>query len=318
MLTRDGTRGLRGRPTGRDGASTRLSSVQGTRCVPCSRARPWHARAAAGRDPGEHYSVGVLQDQPRTRRAAAGVRTPALWADVREVAVGQAAQLGRPIVVLDLGGGTGELAVPLAALGPDTVAAITVVDPSPDALAALHRRAAESDVAGRVTALQGDADTLAEIVPLGSFDVVCCHGVLEVVDDPAATLRAVSAALAPAGVVSLAAAGRLAAVLSRALVGEFDQAHVVLTGPTGSWGEGDPLPRRFDLHTLRALVNGAGLEVDGWRGTRVLSDLVPSVHVDTDAQRTALLALEDTLAGHPAYPLLGELGAALHVIARAG
>ena len=263
-----------------------------------------------------HYSVGVSEDQPRSRRAATGVRTAALWADVRDLAIRQSALVGRPIAVLDLGGGTGELAVPLAELGAEVVAGVTVVDPSPDALAALQRRAAESHVDDRVAALQGDADTLAEVVPNHAFDMVCCHGVLEVVDDPASTLAAVAAALTPSGVVSLAAAGRLAAVLARALLGEFDQAHAVLDEPDGSWGEGDPLPRRFDVRTLSDLVEGSGLAVESWRGTRLLSDLVPSVYVDTDIQRSAVLALEDALAGHPAYPLLGELGGALHVVAR--
>ena len=86
------------------------------------------------------------EQQRRVRRAATGVRTAALWAAVRDLVTDRAAALGRPLRVLDLGGGTGELAVPLAELGPDLVADVTVVDPSPDALAALGRRAAESAV----------------------------------------------------------------------------------------------------------------------------------------------------------------------------
>src|SRR3712207_7602612 len=49
---------------------------------------------------------------------------------------------GTPLRVLDVGGGSGMFAVPLARLGHD----VTVVDPSADALATLRRRA---DTAGR-------------------------------------------------------------------------------------------------------------------------------------------------------------------------
>ncbi|MDQ3592353.1 MAG: methyltransferase domain-containing protein, partial [Actinomycetota bacterium] len=47
--------------------------------------------------------------------------------------------------VVDLGGGTGEFAVRVAELGHE----VTVVDPSPDALAALDRRAADAGVVER-------------------------------------------------------------------------------------------------------------------------------------------------------------------------
>ena len=62
-----------------------------------------------------------------------------LWDAVRALLPDSEASLD----VLDVGGGTGGLAVPLAALGHR----VTVVDPSPDALAALARRASESGVA---------------------------------------------------------------------------------------------------------------------------------------------------------------------------
>lgn len=244
------------------------------------------------------------------------MRTAALWATVRELVGDRARHSGRPLRVLDLGGGTGELAVPLAELGPGLVAEVTVVDPSPDALAALHRRAAESQVQDRVHGRQGDADTLAETLPTQGFDLVCCHGVLEVVDDPAATLRALAGALAPDGHLSLLVAGRLAAVWARALAGEFAAAQSALDSADGRWGPHDPLPRRFDLHDLRELLGPAGLSEQHWHGVRLLGDLVPPAAIDTDAERAALVALEQALAGHPAYPFLGELAAGLHVVAR--
>jgi S-adenosylmethionine-dependent methyltransferase len=260
----------------------------------------------------------VPEQQRRARRAATALRTAALWAAVQQLAHQRVSDLGRPLRVLDLGGGTGELAVPLAGLGPDTAGEVTVVDPSPDALAALERRATDAGAADRVVGIQGDADTLADVLPSHSFDLVCCHGVLEVVDDPAATLRAIAGALGPDGHLSLLVAGRLAAVVARTLGGEFERAHTLLTSEDGRWGEGDPLPRRFDVRQLEDLTVAAGLRVLRWHGIRVLSDLVPPACVDTDSERAALLALEDALAEHPAYGFLGQLGAGLHVIAARG
>jgi S-adenosylmethionine-dependent methyltransferase len=247
-----------------------------------------------------------------TRGSAASLRTAALLAAVTDVAAAGLEALGRPLRVLDLGGGTGGLAVPLAELGHD----ITVVDPSPDALAALERRAAESGVADHITARQGDADSLAEVRPADGFDLVCCHGVLEVVDDPASALAAVAVALAPDGHLSLLVAGRLAVVLAKALAGEFGQAREALTSTDGRWGRTDPLPRRFDIAQLESLLHEAGLTSEHVHGIRLFSDLVPSGSIDSATDRATLLELEQAVADHPAYAFLGGLGAGIHVLAR--
>src|SRR5690606_21074578 len=98
-------------------------------------------------------------------------------------------QAGRTLQVVDVGGGTGGFAVPLAEAGHR----VTVVDASPDALAALTRRAAEAGVPDRITAVQGDGDRLAGLVEPGSADLVLCHSLLEVVDDPAEVVGALAA-----------------------------------------------------------------------------------------------------------------------------
>ncbi|HYO17653.1 MAG TPA: methyltransferase domain-containing protein [Dermatophilaceae bacterium] len=240
------------------------------------------------------------------------VRTAAVWESVRAVVVEREQQLGRPLRVIDLGGGTGGLAVPLAQLGHH----VTVIDPSLDALASLHRRAGDSGVGELVVALQGDAANLLEVHPDADADLVCCHGALEFVDDPAASLRSIAAVLADGGYVSLVVATRIAAVLARALAGQFAQAQCALTSDDGRWGPADPLPRRFDAAGVTALVEGAGLVVQDVHGVRIFSDLVPAAYVDFDADRAALLSLEQTASRHPDYAFLGQIGAALHVLAR--
>ena len=109
-----------------------------------------------------------------------GVRFPLVWDVLRDVVSARVAETGRQALdVVDVGGGTGGLAVPFAVLGHN----VTVVDPSPDALAAAQRRAAEAGA--RLTAVQGDAASLDGLVGAKAADLVICHNVLEYVDSPA-------------------------------------------------------------------------------------------------------------------------------------
>lgn len=245
-------------------------------------------------------------------RPRASLRTAVVWEVLREALDRRAAAGGAALDVLDAGGGTGNFAVPVARLGHR----VTVVDPSPNALFALERRAAEEEVADRVRGLQGDAHGLLDVVRPDSYDVVLCHGVLEYVDDPALGLRNAVAALRPAGTLSLLAAGLGGAVLARALAGHFGEARHALTGTTGRWGEADPVPRRFTADHLTQLVLAAGLEVTAVHGVRVFADLVPGVLVDTEpGALDALLRLEEAAAALPSFH---SIATQLHVLAERG
>ena len=245
-------------------------------------------------------------------RAEPGLRTAVVWSVLREAVDQLAAAQGRPLDVLDVGGGTGGLAVPLAGLGHR----VTVVDPSPDALAALERRVAETDLAGSVTGVQGELADLAAgagAVVDGPVDVVLCHGVLEQVEDPAAAVAGIAGVLRTGGRASVLVANRHAAVVSRALGGHFAAAQAALADPLGRWGEGDPVPRRYGPEELEALLAAAGLPVDALHGVRVFSDLVPGALVDLEPGATeALRELELAVAGEPAFR---AVAAQLHALA---
>jgi S-adenosylmethionine-dependent methyltransferase len=214
---------------------------------------------------------------------------------------------GRELTVLDVGGGTGGFAVPMAEAGHN----VTVVDASPDALAALTRRASDAGVAERVRAVQGDGDALAGLVAPGSADLVLCHAVLEVVDDPASVVAAIATALRPGGAVSLLVAGRAAAVLGRAINGHLGAASALLTDPDGRAGPRDTLRRRYDAETAAALLGDAGLTVEEIHGVRVLADLLPASVVEADPQ--AMLDLELALAARPPFR---DIASQLHLFAR--
>jgi SAM-dependent methyltransferase len=229
------------------------------------------------------------------------VRTAVVWEALREAAEGSA------LDVLDVGGGTGGFAVPLAALGHR----VTVVDPSPDALASLQRRAREAGV--DVRAVQGDAAGLLEVVTPGSADLVLCHGVLEHVDDVAPALRAVVDVLRPGGSLSLLVAHRNAVVLARAIAGRFAEARHALEDADGRWGPGDPMPRRFTEAELLPLLGDAGLRVGAVHGVRTVADLVPGGTVDHEPGAAEALVDLELATSH--LPEFRAVATQLHVLA---
>ena len=231
-----------------------------------------------------------------------GVRFSLVWDVLRDVASARVAETGRHVLdIVDVGGGTGGLAVPFAALGHN----VTVVDPSPDALAAAQRRAAEAGA--RLTAVQGEAASLDSVVGTKAADLVICHNVLEYVDSPADAMTAIAAVLRPSATVSVLAANAVAAVLRRALAGRFTEARRLLE----TEGAAGP-PRRFTLPSLAALIEGAGLRAGEAHGLRIFSGLVPGELLDADTGGAeALRALEATAA---ATPPLRDIAAQLHVL----
>jgi S-adenosylmethionine-dependent methyltransferase len=234
-------------------------------------------------------------------------RTAAVWAALDPV-VGA----GTPLRVLDVGGGSGMFAVPLARLGHD----VTVVDPSADALATLSRRAQNAGVGQRVRGVQGDGDLLHEVLPApgrgpddDGYDLALCHSVLEVVDDPAATLREIARALRPGGQLSIATVNRAGAVLARALGGHPVEALALVEDRDPSPGRSRPARRRFSPDDLLALVEGAGLHPGPWRGVAVVADLLDAA---SGADPEAVRALELTLAEASPYR---DVATGLHVLA---
>jgi SAM-dependent methyltransferase len=228
-----------------------------------------------------------------------------------------AGQTGRAALdIVDAGGGTGGFAVPLASLGHH----VTVVDPSPDSLAAAQRRAAEQHVPLR--AVQGDAADLALVTGKQSADLVLCHSVLEYVDSPPAAMTAIAAVLRPGGAVSVLTASAVAAVIHRALAGRFDEARRLLDGLGGAAtgnGDGAPAaegpgagPRRFTVAGVTGLIEEAGLRPGPALGVRVFADLVPRVVADADpGAARALQGLELAAAAHPAFH---DFAAQVHVL----
>ena len=234
-----------------------------------------------------------------------GARSSLVWEVLREVVSTRVAETGRQVLdIVDVGGGTGGLAVPFATMGHN----VTVVDPSPDALAAAQRRAAEAGA--RLTAVQGEAASLDSVAGTKAADLVICHNVLEYVDSPTDAMTAIAGVLRPSATVSVLAANAVAAVLHRALAGRFAEARLLLETDAAV-----ATPRRFTLPGLTALIEGAGLRVGEAHGLRIFGGLLPGALLDGDAGGAqgseALRALEAAAA---VTPPLRDIAAQLHVL----
>lgn len=211
---------------------------------------------------------------------------------------------GPRLDVVDIGGGTGGSAVRIAELGHR----VAVVDPSPDALAALAQRAAEAevDVAGH----QGDVSELVDVVGAESADLVLCHGVLEVVD-PTEGLARIREVLRPGGSLSLLVAQQHAAVVARAVAGHLQAALDLLVDDVDESGWGG---RRFTADEISDLLGAAGYEVAALHAVRVFADLVPGTVLDREpGSASALIELERAASTRPEYH---PLATQLHVLAR--
>jgi S-adenosylmethionine-dependent methyltransferase len=275
--------------------------------------------AADYRRDGVRSPLARGDNPPRPPRAGM------LWEVLSAVVSARVAETDRQALdIVDVGGGTGGLAVPFAVLGHN----VTVVDPSPDALAAAQRRAAEAGA--RLASVQGDAASLDSVAGAAAADLIVCHNVLEYVDSPADAMGAIARVLRPSAIVSVLASNAVAAVLHRALAGRFTEALALLPALShagdrgGPWGtvsaqdrgvQGGRPPgsthRRFTLPELTALIEDAGLRAGEAHGLRVFGGLVPAALLDGDAAAEALRALEDAAASTPP---LRDIAAQLHVL----
>ena len=243
--------------------------------------------------PDAAHRPAASQPWSRQQGPDAGV----LWQTLREVVSSAVARTGRArLDVVDVGGGTGGFAVPLASLGHS----VTVVDPSPDSLAAAQRRAAEAAVP--LLAVQGDVSDLAAVTGGAEADLVLCHSVLEYVDDPAAAMTAIAGLLRPGGAVSVLAASLIAAVIHRVLAGRFAEARKLVAALDRGSAAGDVTPRRFTLPAVIELIEKAGLRPGPQHGVGVFTGLVPAGLADADPGAAgALAALEEAASAHPAF-----------------
>lgn len=218
------------------------------------------------------------------------------YATVAEVLRRQCEALGDRIRVLDVGGGDGMDALPLARAGHD----VTIVDPS-EAWLAEARRRADGEQLG-IRTVQAGLDDL----PDGEWDLVLCHFVLRYRPAEARDLAALAARVRPGGrlsVMDVNPAGRvLRALLADGPSAATSELHAerisVATFATDA--------RKVDVDQVEADAAAAGLTTIGRYGNRIANDLLTdNAAKHDDAFFHALLELELELCDREPFTRIG-------------
>jgi S-adenosylmethionine-dependent methyltransferase len=212
---------------------------------------------------------------------------------------------------LDLGGGTGAIALRFAALGWHA----SVVDPSATMLALAADAARATPFAARVAFHQAAAENASELFAPQTFDAAACHNVLEYVADPRASVRALAALVKPGGLVSLVARNRAGEAMRAAVKAhDLDEAERALTAEQANESLYGGPAGLYDERTLRELATGAKLHVLATRGVRVVADYLPASLSGTPDAYARLLSFERTLGARPEFAAVARY---TQVIARA-
>jgi S-adenosylmethionine-dependent methyltransferase len=207
-------------------------------------------------------------------------------------------QATRSLHALDLGCGTGAIAVRLARLGLH----VTLVDASAPMLDFAKRAARDAGVTERIALKHGDATEFANLFHDKSFDVILCHNILEYVDDPCAVLRSAARALrGPSSIISVLVRNQAGEVLKAAILdGDLAATDHNLTTEWGHESLYGGKVRLFTTESLQAMLLESSLATTAEHGVRVLSDyLPPSVSRSDEYQR--IFELERKLGRRPEF-----------------
>ena len=209
-----------------------------------------------------------------------------------------------PARILDVGGGTGAFAIPLARLGHR----VMVLDQSAEWLDRARSSATAAEV--EVDLVNLSLDALAD-ADLGSFDAILCHAVLMYVDAPKEALASLRSMAAPGVVLSLLEKNRDGIALRPGLRGDYTEARRLLTEREAVGGLG-VANRAYSVDEWLTMLRETRWSVEDWAGVRLFSDLAPD-DLETDAY-PALLELERAAGAINPYRKVSRL---VHVIARA-
>jgi len=177
-----------------------------------------------------------------------------------------------------------------------------LLDTSVAMLELAERAAQEAGVANRVVLKEGNAEQLAEVLPVASFDVILCHNLLEYVDDPVIALRGAARALRdPSSIVSVLVRNHAGEVLKAAIQGgDLAATEQTLNAEWGHESLYGGRVRLFTADNLRDTLKAASLTAIAERGVRVISDYLPP-QVSRSAEYDRILEVEQNLSRRPEF-----------------
>ena len=204
----------------------------------------------------------------------------------------------RPLRVLDVGCGTGAIALRLARLGFH----VTLLDSSLPMLELARRAAKRAGVSDQIALKNGDAAELANLLGAASFDVILCHNTLEYVESPKAVLRGAARMLRDSSaILSLIVRNQAGEVLKAAIKdGDLNSAEQNLTAEWAHESLYGGNVRLFTAESLKPMLAAASLVITAERGVRVMSDYLPP-QVSRVAEYKRVFELERKLGRRPEF-----------------
>lgn len=208
-----------------------------------------------------------------------------------------------PATIVDVGGGAGQQALPLARLG----YRVTIIDPSSAMLARAEAAVAAeaADVVDRVRLVHATGEHAGSVLGGERFDAVLCHGVLLYLDDPEDLMAQLCELAAPGAVLSIVTKNVRTLAVAPALAGDWDAAMAAFDATTQINRLG--LPTRGDsVEDLTAAMDRHGVSTVAWYGVRLFTDGWTEPVPDAAAM-TGMLAVELQASRRDPYRQLSRM-----------
>lgn len=237
------------------------------------------------------------------------IRLAVLWADLQILVDKLIQKTEQPLRILDVGGGLGQLAIRLAALGHH----VTINDLSPVMLDTCRQSARDAGVEDSITWICGPYQSLPKLLDdqgTEAFDLILCHALLEWLEKPERLIPALMPLLRPGAYLSLCFYNPAAKIYRNLIRGNFDwlQEQANYRSDEGSLTPNNPC----SFEQVQQWLLQSGFTIESVSGVRVFHDYVVE-------RRGGHQNPEQVLAMELSYSRLEPfkwLGRYLHIVAR--